>query len=329
MAEQKRFLDQEGVVALWSCVEDEISNVESSINANAGSIAAIKSDILNKASEINALNEAVNVLNADSSTEGSVAYQIAEIVAGADEKFDTLKEVADWIANDTTGTMSLIQDMNELKNLIGEESVPESIEKAITTLEEKAEKLYLEQKFEISNVPTGTLVDYNEKEIRVMVPSNAQFVKQSPGATGNANMYYMAFKAYAPKDAVGFKEGDRGVIVDEMFDFNGDFAGVDSLGRKYSICWLALASYSEANDTWTYYGKNSTTSKYIGWDYVVEWYDANGVVIRSDAVRISLSNENCHKSLVDYNVTKAIQEATPIAMTAEDISAAIAAAKGI
>ena len=161
---------------------------------------------------------------------------------------------------------------------------------------------HMVKKFEITSVPEGTLVDYRDKEIRVMCPADTKWVKQSVGSTGNANMYYMAFKAYAPKGAVGFKEGDRGVIVDEMFDFNSDFAGTDEYGRNFSICWLALASYNEASDTWTYYGKNSSEEKFIGWDYVVEWYNAGGVIIASDCVRINLSNESCHSSTKPYYV---------------------------
>ena len=155
-------------------------------------------------------------------------------------------------------------------------------------------------KYEITGTPYGTLVNYSEDEIRVMCPANAEFVKQSVGATGNANMYYMGFKAYAPDGAVSFKEGDRGVIIDEMFTFDGDFAGTDEFGRNYSICWLALASYNEASDTWNYYGKNSNEEKYIGWDYVVEWYDANDVKIGTDSIRINLSNEDCHNNVRPY-----------------------------
>lgn len=161
---------------------------------------------------------------------------------------------------------------------------------------------HMVKKYEITSVPNGTLVDYRDKEIRVMCPANTEWVKQNVGSTGNANMYYMGFKAYAPKDAVGFKEGDRGVIIDEMFDFNGDFAGTDEYGRNYSICWLALASYDANSDKWTYFGKNSSVEKYIGWDYVVEWYDANGIVIASDCIRINLSNEDCHSSIEPYYV---------------------------
>ena len=61
---------------------------------------------------------------------------------------------------------------------------------------------------------------------------------------------------------------------------------------KYSICWLAVASYDATSNTWTYYGKNSTTDKYIGWYYSVEWYK-NDTVIKSDTIRINLANEKC------------------------------------
>lgn len=159
-------------------------------------------------------------------------------------------------------------------------------------------------KFEISHKPEGTLVSYSDDEIRVMCPSTTKWEKQNVGATGNSNMYYMGFKAYAPEDAVGFKEGDQGVIIDEYFDFTGDFAGTDEYGRNYSICWLALASYNEETDTWNYFGKNSNAEKYVGWTYVIEWYNADGVVIASDSIRINLSNEDCHNILTPFYVSQ-------------------------
>ena len=156
-------------------------------------------------------------------------------------------------------------------------------------------------KYEIGSLPEGAIVDYRDKEIRVFCPADSTvWKKQSVGANGSANMYYMGFKAYAPAGATHFKEGDRGVIVDELFDFKGDFAGTDSFGRNYSICWLALASYDEVNDKWTYYGATSNNDKYIGWTYIVEWYDKNGKLIDTDKVRINLSNENCHLTLAPY-----------------------------
>lgn len=176
-------------------------------------------------------------------------------------------------------------------------------------------------KYEITHKPVGTLVDYGEKEIRVMCPCDTQWSKQNVGTTGNANMYYMGFKAYAPEGAVSFKEGDRGVIVDEMFTFDSEFAGTDEFGRNYSICWLALASYDEASGAWTYFGKNSTINKYIGWTYIVEWYNADGIVIASDCIRINLSNEECHSSVEPYYVNNAVGVAK--AYTDEQIANAV------
>ena len=154
--------------------------------------------------------------------------------------------------------------------------------------------VYEARKYDISDTPIGTLIDYRDHEIRIMCPSDAEFNKQTVGNAGNPNMYYMTFKAYAPNDATSFKEGDRGVIVDEMHTFSGPASGIDEFGRKYSVCWLPLASYNPDTNTWTYFGENSSENKYVGWDYVVEWYNADGVKIGFDSVRINLSNENCH-----------------------------------
>lgn len=163
---------------------------------------------------------------------------------------------------------------------------------------------YVTRKYDVSNTPVGTLVDYRDHEIRIMCPANVEFKKQTVGDTGNPNMYYMTFKAYAPDGAISFKEGDRGVIIDEMHTFDESAAGVDEFGRKYSVVWLALASYDPNTDTWTYFGKNSTESKYIGWDYVVEWYNAEGVKIGFDSVRINLSNDSCHNTNKPYYMSK-------------------------
>lgn len=164
----------------------------------------------------------------------------------------------------------------------------------------------LGEEYEIISTPEGTLVDYRDKEIRVMVPAGTKWVKQSVGANGNANMYYMGFKAYAPEGAVSFKEDDLATIEDQtMYYFEGnDFAGTDQYGRKYSIVWLALASYDETSDTWTYFGEKSTIDKYIGWYYSVEWYDADGVVIASDRIRINLSNEACHSEIKPFYMSE-------------------------
>ena len=122
------------------------------------------------------------------------------------------------------------------------------------------------------------------------------------GENSDANMYYIGFKAYAPVDAVSFKEDLKETIEDDtMYYFEGEFAGVDAQGRKYSIVWLPAANH--ADGTWTYYGSMSSESKYIGWYYTVEWYDVDGKVIAGDQIRINLSNEDCHNNIKPYYMT--------------------------
>ena len=44
--------------------------------------------------------------------------EVAKIIDGADSSYDTLKEIAEWIVNDTTGSAQMANDITELKNNI-------------------------------------------------------------------------------------------------------------------------------------------------------------------------------------------------------------------
>ena len=155
---------------------------------------------------------------------------------------------------------------------------------------------HMVKKYEVTSLPEGSLVDYREKEIRIMCPVDAVWTKQNVGAGGNANNYYMTFKTYAPNNAVGYIEhlGDQ-VDAEILTDLK-----TDDYGRKYQPTWLGLANYNEATDAWTYYGASSSVDKYIGWNYQIDWFDADGEMIASDCIRINLSNEKCHSEIKPY-----------------------------
>lgn len=195
-------------------------------------------------------------------------------------------------------------EVDEKVSQVMTDSVSES--KAYTDkMVEAAMDEHLTKKYEITSVPEGTLIDYRENEIRVMVPENAVWAKQSVGEGGDANSYYMTFKTYAPSDdAVGYIEHLSGQADEEVLtSFN-----VDEYGRRYQPTWLALAKYDEATGVWNYYGKNSSKESYIGWDYQIDWYNADGVMIASDSVRINLSNENCHSVIKPYYIGEISKE---------------------
>lgn len=160
--------------------------------------------------------------------------------------------------------------------------------------------------YEVSNKPTGTLVNYNGKEIRVMCPSDTEWSLQQVGEGGDSSRYYIGFRAYAPSsDVNSFKESLDTTMTDQtMYYFiDNEFAGIDSNGRKYSIVWLPVAKHND-DDTWTYYGANSTSDKLIGWNYCVEWYNADNVCVASDLIRINLSNEDIHAAIEPYYMSK-------------------------
>ena len=107
----------------------------------------------------------------------------------------------------------------------------------------EVKKSYKEIKYEVKKPSDKVLVDYRDKEIRIMFPEDMEWTLQNVGAEGNSNMYYFEFRAYAPEGAVSFKEDDKKVIEDAtMYYFEGNkFAGIDEFGRKFSRMYLAAA----------------------------------------------------------------------------------------
>lgn len=310
MAEIKKFMDQAGVGILWGQVtekvESEATRAKAAEEANAKKIASLETSVAEHEASL-------AILEGGEDVEGSVLHtakvaaadEMAAFIAGADEKYDTLKEISDWILNDTTNSTEIINDVAELKDLVGETKVSEQIEEAVEKSEAKSAALYEEQKYEVSSSPVGTVVSYKNNEIRVMCPADTEWEHQASGENADPNSYYIGFKAYAPANAVSFKEDTKETVEDErIFYFeNNDFAGIDSYGRKYSIVWLPVAKFDSATSTWSYYGSQSTKEKIIGFFYSVEWYDADGVMIDTDSIRINLTNESCHTYLTPYYVS--------------------------
>ena len=98
--------------------------------------------------QITTNKKAIDVLNGDSTTEGSVKKQVADAVAnlvdGANESFDTLKEIAEWIAEGGVAgdAATLVADVREaqkditaLEELVGTDSVQDQITAAINDLD--------------------------------------------------------------------------------------------------------------------------------------------------------------------------------------------------
>ena len=163
MTDIKKFLDQAGVSTLWARVAEEVKKVddkamanEAALKSQAGEIVTMKEKIQaleagtyddsevrglisQNADAISANTDAITILNGDAETTGSVintatvvaAAEVAKIVADANADFDTLKEIADWILNDTTGAADMANKISALQTLVGDEAVATQIANAI------------------------------------------------------------------------------------------------------------------------------------------------------------------------------------------------------
>ena len=148
MADIKKFLDQGGVSTLWARIAEEVAKVDAKAAENAANIEAHDTRLTAAEGKIEALEKgtyddsevrgliannkaaheanaaAIELLNGNAETVGSVANtatsiaaaKVAEIVANADADFDTLKEIADWILNDTTGAADMANDIKVLED---------------------------------------------------------------------------------------------------------------------------------------------------------------------------------------------------------------------
>lgn len=234
------------------------------------------------------------------------------------------KPYVGWI--DKEGKKVICDDAAEFAKIetqiatkVSADEVDAKIESALNEIE-CAPITYEKVKYEIVDAPVGTLVDYRDDEIRIRIPENAQFTKQSVGVGGDPNTYYVTFKTYIyNEDVVGYKETLSGKSdVEILKDLK-----VDEYGRRYQLTWLGVAKYDEATDTWSYYGANSSINKYIGWDYTLQMYNADDVMIASDSVRINLSNEDCHYTVEPYYIGKTKTEVEEMIIKAVEDATAI------
>ena len=107
----------EALNGVSSSLESEISRAKAAEEANTNAIAAIIGDDTNK------------------TIREIAAEETAAIVAGVDAKYDTLKEIADFILNDEAGAAAMANDITALKGLVDiEKSVSEYVSEQIAAI---------------------------------------------------------------------------------------------------------------------------------------------------------------------------------------------------
>lgn len=81
-------------------------------------LESLTTDLQNAYSNINTLQSDVENIKTDLDTKATITYvdeKIENLLADAPEAYDTLKEIADWIANDESGTKELVNRVATLE----------------------------------------------------------------------------------------------------------------------------------------------------------------------------------------------------------------------
>lgn len=127
-------------------------------------------------------------------------------------------------------------------------------------------------KFEVIKAVEGFLTDESQNDFRIFIPKGSKYEMQNVGAGGNSNNYYITVRAYAPRaDINGCRKG-------RYSNYENDFGAMEKIsidiesGRPYVDFWFAIAYTNDNGITWTEYADLSTSTKYIGYDWLVEWY---------------------------------------------------------
>lgn len=162
---------------------------------NSTLIAGLDGRLGTAEGEIDTLQAAVTLLNGTSTDAGSVAYQIAQVIDGAPESLDTLKEIADWIGSDTTGAAALNSRISDVESKNREQDTKlQGLESTINTNAGNATQAINDAKAELK----GSAADYTDLgKAETAIKANATAVaKAQEDATKGINDAAAA-KSYA------------------------------------------------------------------------------------------------------------------------------------
>ena len=315
----KKFLDSAGVSTLWARIKAElepqqtaINNLNTTVGQHTTTIGEHTAAIAEHASKIAALEAgtyddtevrnlisgnttAIATLNGDAETAGSVAHtataiaaaKVAEIVAGADASYDTLKEIADWILNDTTGAADMANDIAALQGqMAGIESTVVahvSAEIAAALKIEGVDKYALASDLKALADRVKALEDAGYATETDVSEALKEAKDYADGLAGNYDTNGAAAQALV--DAKAYADGLAG-----NYDSKGSAAAAEAAAKTYSDTNLGIAkSYSDTNlaTAKTYSDNNLANAKSY-----VDGELANIVALTTEEIKAAIAAAN-------------------------------------
>lgn len=214
---------------------------------------------------------AIDTLNGSKTVEGSVAYQIAQIVADAPEAYDTLKEIATWITTHTgdAATMNTSIATNKeaiatLNTLVGETAVSSQISTAINAALKNGE----DDKYALA-------ADLNTTN------NNISALQQKVGETSVADQIDAALKVDgAEKYALASHTHEIANVTGLQGILDGKASSSDVEAIQSTVDGIAAKAHEHANKTVL---DGITEEKITAWDAaqtnVIESIKLNGTAV--------------------------------------------------
>lgn len=241
--------------------------------------------------QVNDNSAAIGILNGNNTTEGSVAYQIAQVVAGADASYDTLKEIADWISTHGTDAAAMNtqittnkNDIAALKTQVGTEPVATQISTAIDAAlkDGESEKYALASDLSDANGKIATL-------------------EGKVGETSVTDQIDAALKVDgADKYALASHTHEIGNITGLQDVLNSKAAASDVTSLQSSVDGLTAKAHEHSNKTIL---DSISEEKIFAWDVAqantIESIKLNGTVVtpsEDKSVNISIPNATSEAS---------------------------------
>ena len=181
------------------------------INELSGSVITVYDNVSELSGTVRTLIE--SGLNIDENSIRNIAKEeasmaVAEVVASADTSFDTLKEIADWIQNDTTGAAAMANDIASLNTEV------DDIQTNLPVLIQK----YLEEA--IRNINAAEHIALTRAQYDWLIEHGSVDIKEN-GV--NKTVVYSDYAYYAIyedeeviKYSLTFKNGDEIISTEEI-----------------------------------------------------------------------------------------------------------------
>lgn len=114
-------------------LKEQVVSLAGVVSSNKGRIENAETTLGNTIEQVENNTSQINILVGDGegSVSKSIKDEITKVIGGAPEAYDTLKEIADYIAEDKDGAVEFINRLNNL------ESVTSTTDERVTVLENK------------------------------------------------------------------------------------------------------------------------------------------------------------------------------------------------